>query len=240
MKLELVLQVRFFVSKRPVFLVGTDRTNDRSEKSTQTFHFRMDTGCVRDRQLFLSQEGQSDLKCDILVKRDFITVHRCPAPMKERYGKGRSAMKEIQIHTLAETAALAQQLADLLPRPALITLSGDLGAGKTTFTKALGKALGVKRTINSPTFTILKSYPMGDGTLLHHIDAYRLEGIHQELGIEECFDEGVSVVEWPDFILEALPAQRLEIRIHNEEGEQRRFVIEGHGEAYAHIAEELK
>ena len=81
---------------------------------------------------------------------------------------------------------------------------------------------------------------MRDGTLLHHIDAYRLEGIHQELGIEECFDEGVSVVEWPDFILEALPAQRLEIRIHNEEGEQRRFVIEGHGEAYAHIAEELK
>ncbi len=130
------------MSKRPVFLVGMDRTNDRSGKSTQTSHFRMAAGCVRDRQLFLSQERQSDLKCDILVKRDFITVHRCPAPMKERYGKGRSAMKEIQIHTLAETAALAQQLADLLPRPALITLSGDLGAGKDDIYQSPGKGAG--------------------------------------------------------------------------------------------------
>lgn len=105
-------------------------------------------------------------------------------------------MKEIEVNTLEETKALAQRIADLLPRPSLITLSGDLGAGKTTFTKSLGKELGVKSTINSPTFTILKSYRMADGAPLHHIDAYRLEGIVQDLGFEECFDEGVCVVEW--------------------------------------------
>lgn len=106
------------------------------------------------------------------------------------YLKGAEEMKEIQIHSLEETQMLAQRLAQVLPRPSLITLSGDLGAGKTTFTKALGKALGVKGTINSPTFTILKSYEMDGGWMLHHVDAYRLEGITQELGIEECFDEG--------------------------------------------------
>ncbi len=149
-------------------------------------------------------------------------------------------MKQIQVHTLAETNALAEKIALLLPRPALLTLSGDLGAGKTTFTKALGKALGVKKTINSPTFTILKSYAMRDGWTLHHIDAYRLEGITQELGIEECFDEGVCVIEWPDFIAHALPQERLEISIKNGEDQQRLFVLSGHGERYERLVEEWK
>ena len=139
-------------------------------------------------------------------------------------------MKEIEVNTLEETKALAQRIADLLPRPSLITLSGDLGAGKTTFTKSLGKELGVKSTINSPTFTILKSYRMADGAPLHHIDAYRLE---------ECFDEGVCVVEWPDYIEAALPKERLNIVIKQGLEEQRFFQLEGVGSAYEHIVEEL-
>lgn len=148
-------------------------------------------------------------------------------------------MKEIQIHSLEETQMLAQRLAQVLPRPSLITLSGDLGAGKTTFTKALGKALGVKGTINSPTFTILKSYEMDGGWMLHHVDAYRLEGITQELGIEECFDEGVCVIEWPDYIQHALPKERLEISIQNGEEEERLFRFCPIGETYERIVEEL-
>ena len=148
-------------------------------------------------------------------------------------------MKEIEVNTLEETKALAQRIADLLPRPSLITLSGDLGAGKTTFTKSLGKELGVKSTINSPTFTILKSYRMADGVPLHHIDAYRLEGIVQDLGFEECFDEGVCVVEWPDYIEAALPKERLNIVIKQGLEEQRFFQLEGVGSAYEHIVEEL-
>ncbi len=149
-------------------------------------------------------------------------------------------MKEIQIHSLEETKEFAEKIAELLPRPALITLSGDLGAGKTTFTKSLGKALGVKGTINSPTFTILKSYEMGDGWMLHHVDAYRLEGIVQELGIEECFDEGVCVIEWPDYIAHALPKERLDIQIQNGVDEQRVFIINATGKVYEQIVEELK
>ena len=148
-------------------------------------------------------------------------------------------MKEIEVNTLEETKALAQRIADLLPRPSLITLSGDLGAGKTTFTKSLGKELGVKSTINSPTFTILKSYRMADGAPLHHIDAYRLEGIVQDLGFEECFEEGVCVVEWPDYIEAALPKERLNIVIKQGLEEQRFFQLEGVGSAYEHIVEEL-
>ena len=148
-------------------------------------------------------------------------------------------MKEIEVNTLEETKALAQRIADLLPRPSLITLSGDLGAGKTTFTKSLGKELGVKSTINSPTFTILKSYRMADGAPLHHIDAYRLEGIVQDLGFEECFDEGVCVVEWQDYIEAALPKERLNIVIKQGLEEQRFFQLEGVGSAYEHIVEEL-
>ncbi len=149
-------------------------------------------------------------------------------------------MKEIKIHSLEETKALAKRLAQRLPRPALITLSGDLGAGKTTFTKSLGKALGIHSTINSPTFTIMKSYEMDDGWMLHHVDAYRLEGITQELGIEECFDEGVCVIEWPDFIMHALPKERLEIRIENGEDEQRLFTFNAMGKIYEQIVEELE
>ena len=70
---------------------------------------------------------------------------------------------KFEIHSIAETQKFAQEMARLCRgKNVLITLDGDLGAGKTTWTKAFGKALGVKNTINSPTFTILKSYKQED------------------------------------------------------------------------------
>ena len=105
-------------------------------------------------------------------------------------------MKTIEIHSLEQTNEFAQKIAACLKdKQMVITLDGDLGAGKTTWTKALGKALGVKSVINSPTFTILKSYKQGNGQPLHHIDAYRLEGASQDLGFEDCFDEGICLVQ---------------------------------------------
>ena len=149
-------------------------------------------------------------------------------------------MKKIAIHSLQDTEKLAQRLAALLKgKHALITLSGDLGAGKTTFTKALGKALGVSATINSPTFTIMKSYQMADGETLYHIDAYRLEGISQDLGFAACFDEGICVVEWSDFIAADLPRERLAIAIENGIGEARVFTLSAVGAQYEEILEEL-
>lgn len=148
-------------------------------------------------------------------------------------------MKEITVRSLADTARLAERIARQLPAVACITLDGDLGAGKTTFTKALGKALGVMKTINSPTFTILKRYAISDGRTLYHIDAYRLEGITQELGFEEVFEDGICVVEWPAFIADQLPKERLAIRITRMDEELRQFSVDGIGALYETIVEAL-
>lgn len=147
-------------------------------------------------------------------------------------------MKEIRVSSLAQTEALAKTIADHLQAPALITMSGDLGAGKTTFTKGLAKALQLHATITSPTFTILKSYEE-NGVTLHHIDAYRLEGITQDLGFEEVFEEeAFCVVEWFEYIAYALPKERLHIAIALD-GEERIFTIQAIGEKYERVLEVL-
>lgn len=150
-------------------------------------------------------------------------------------------MKTIMVSTLQETQKLAEKLGEsIIGKQCLLLLKGDLGAGKTTFTKALGKTLGVKKIINSPTFTILKSYQMGDERRLHHMDAYRMEGIVQDLGFEEIFDEdAICVVEWPDYIEDMLPKERLSITIHRMGETEREFVFEASGKQYEQIVEEL-
>ena len=147
-------------------------------------------------------------------------------------------MVEITVHSLAETAQLGEKIGSLLDAGYLLTLTGDLGAGKTTLTKSIGKALGVKKVINSPTFTILKTYY---GRIpLYHIDAYRLEGISQDLGFEEMFeDDGVCVIEWPHFIEEQLPTERLEIEIKRVNDDERLFRIRGIGDKYIEIERNL-
>lgn len=143
-------------------------------------------------------------------------------------------MKEIKVYSLEETQELGNKLGSIINSNFIIILTGDLGAGKTTFTKAIGKSLGIKKTINSPTFTILKSYY---GKLpLHHIDAYRLEGITQDLGFEEIFDdEAVTIVEWPVFIEDLLPKDRLEIEIKRISDNERLFILRGVGKKYEEI-----
>lgn len=147
-------------------------------------------------------------------------------------------MKEIKIHSLEETSALGEKLGSCLFPGALITLSGDLGAGKTTLTKSIGKAIGVKKVINSPTFTILKTYK---GEMpLYHIDAYRLEGITQDLGFEEFLEgDGVCVVEWPMYMMDQLPRERLDIEIRRLNEDERAFILRPVGEKYEAIVEGL-
>ncbi|WP_093045452.1 tRNA (adenosine(37)-N6)-threonylcarbamoyltransferase complex ATPase subunit type 1 TsaE [Thalassobacillus cyri] len=123
-------------------------------------------------------------------------------------------MKSFKITSTSEeqTMELARKLGERLQAGDVLTLEGDLGAGKTTFTKGLGQGLGVKRTINSPTFTIVKEY---EGRIpLYHIDAYRLEDSEEDIGFEEYFQgDGVTVVEWAQFIQEYLPERRLDLTI---------------------------
>lgn len=132
-----------------------------------------------------------------------------------------------------------EKLATYLFPGAVVTLEGDLGAGKTTFTKGIGKGLGIQKVINSPTFTIVKVY---QGNLpLYHFDAYRLEGQNDELGFEEMFeDEGICVIEWPKFIENILPKERLAITITKNENESRTFQLNPFGEKYEMMIKELE
>ena len=146
-------------------------------------------------------------------------------------------MKTIVIENLEQMERFAADVASHLNAGSILALSGDLGAGKTTFTKYLAKALGIKRTVNSPTFTIMKSYKypaMGDreAGILQHIDAYRLEGSEEELGLDEGFENGISVIEWPQYLpdLERQDALYMEItRPESGSEQERKIVLEASG-----------
>lgn len=146
-------------------------------------------------------------------------------------------METLILHNEQETMAFGKALGELLKAGDLITMEGDLGAGKTTMTKGIGLGLGVKRVINSPTFNILKGY---QGRIpLYHLDVYRLEGIKQELGFEEYYDgDGVCVVEWAQFIEEELPSERLAITLkHIEDG--RELILEPIGKHYEELVRKV-
>lgn len=145
---------------------------------------------------------------------------------------------EIMVASLEETNQLAIKLANLLVAQDTITLEGDLGAGKTTFTQYLAKGLGIKRTVNSPTFTILKQY---EGRLpFNHLDVYRLADSDEDLGWDEIFyGDAVSVVEWAHLIEQDLPVERLAIEIQRVDENTRRFLLKPIGKHYERLCEEL-
>ncbi|WP_271854202.1 tRNA (adenosine(37)-N6)-threonylcarbamoyltransferase complex ATPase subunit type 1 TsaE [Planococcus maritimus] len=144
----------------------------------------------------------------------------------------------ITVQSPEQTEELAMRVASLLQPGDLLILEGDLGAGKTTFTKGLAKGLGIERTVNSPTFTILKQY---DGRVnLNHFDVYRLENSDEDIGFDELFaEEAVSVVEWAQFIDDYLPTDRLEIVIRRLSEEAREVEFEPHGIRYENLCREL-
>lgn len=113
---------------------------------------------------------------------------------------------KLRIDSLVQTQTLARFIADLVRPRDMIVLTGEMGAGKTTFTQSLGKALGVTEMITSPTFNLLHNY-QGQKIALHHADLYRLErtGELVDLGLDELQDAGgVVVVEWGDIVGDAL------------------------------------
>lgn len=123
-------------------------------------------------------------------------------------------MEKQYVKNEEETKQLAASLGHYLKAGDVLLLEGDLGAGKTTFTKGLAEGLGIKRTIKSPTYTLIREYE--DGRLpLYHMDVYRLEETGgSDMGLEEYFEgEGVSVVEWASFIQEDLPKNYLKVTL---------------------------
>jgi tRNA threonylcarbamoyladenosine biosynthesis protein TsaE len=121
-----------------------------------------------------------------------------------------------EVPTPGEMHLLAERLATLLRGGDLLVLSGDLGAGKTTFTQGLGEALGVRGPITSPTFVIARTHPsLVDGPPLVHVDAYRLGDAAEldDIDLDATAEEAVTVVEWGDGMAEQLSDSWLHVRI---------------------------
>lgn len=133
-------------------------------------------------------------------------------------------MKKYITHSKEETQALALKLGQSLQSGLTLLLVGDLGAGKTTFVQGLAKGLDIKDRVNSPTFVIMKEY---QGRLpLVHIDAYRLEGIQQDLGFDDDFsNDSIIVIEWPQYYLKSLDNQNV-LTINRLDEETRELIFD--------------
>ncbi len=130
------------------------------------------------------------------------------------------------IKTEEEMINLGIKIGSLVYPNMVITMNGNLGAGKTTITKGIGKAMGIKRVINSPTFTIMKIY---EGNLnLYHLDVYRIENSNTDFELEEYFYMGgVSVIEWSDNIKDLIPSDSVNLTFEIKEDSTRIVTING-------------
>lgn len=119
-------------------------------------------------------------------------------------------------HSLTDTQKLAQKIATQLRGGDILCLTGELGAGKTAFTKALAKSFGVKTTVRSPSFNLLKTYPLpkikNRPQLLVHLDCYRLSQAQEaiDIGLTDYLanQNAILIIEWPEKILAKLPKNR--------------------------------
>jgi tRNA threonylcarbamoyladenosine biosynthesis protein TsaE len=137
----------------------------------------------------------------------------------------------------SDTQSVAAAVAPFLQPGDVVLLDGDLGAGKTTFTQGLARALGVSEGVTSPTFTLVRSYATTAGFELLHVDVYRLDRLSEvvDLALPEYLDDGaVAVIEWGGRAAAALPPDRLEIRIDlTDEDASRRLTFEAQGSRWA-------
>ena len=143
------------------------------------------------------------------------------------------------VYSESDTEELAENIESEHFPGMVICLNGELGSGKTVFTKAFASALGIKEQVTSPTFNIIKEYQ--DGELpLYHMDVYRLDGKIDELGFDEYFNgEGVTIIEWADMINDHLPKERLDIFIKVTGEDSRTIILKPHGKLYEDICEAI-
>lgn len=136
------------------------------------------------------------------------------------------------------TTSLGARLGSIAVAGDLVCLWGDLGAGKTHLAKAFGAAMGVTATITSPSFILMAEYA---GRLpLFHLDPYRLLDARDALAgglIDERQADGVTLIEWPERLADALPAERLDVRIEGTGDEPRTITLEARGEVYVRYLE---
>lgn len=144
---------------------------------------------------------------------------------------------KITTHNEVETIEIAQNLESEKFPNMVICLDGELGSGKTVFTKGFAQALGINEIITSPTYNIIKEYLNGE-LPLYHMDVYRLDGNTDGIGIEEYFTKGgVVIIEWADSIRDILPKERLDIKFKVLDEEKRNLVFIPHGKKYEELLE---
>ncbi len=143
---------------------------------------------------------------------------------------------KVTMRSEMDTIELAQNLESEKFPNMVICLNGELGSGKTIFTKGFANALGVNETVTSPTFTIIKEY---EGELpLYHMDVYRLDGNVGDVGIEDYYHKGgVVIIEWADTIKDILPEHRLDIKFKIAGENSRILIITPHGAEYEELCE---
>ncbi|WFD10009.1 tRNA (adenosine(37)-N6)-threonylcarbamoyltransferase complex ATPase subunit type 1 TsaE [Tepidibacter hydrothermalis] len=148
-------------------------------------------------------------------------------------------MDKIYLKNEQETSEIGYRLGQLLNKGDVVCLIGDLGAGKTTITKSIAKALEVDDYITSPTFTIVNEY---DGKYpLYHFDVYRISSSEDmyEIGFEEyLYGDGICIIEWANLIEDILPDEYINIEL-NYKDEGREMIITTHGEHYENIIKEI-
>lgn len=141
-----------------------------------------------------------------------------------------------------QTRRLGMRLGSLLQKGDLICLTGDLGSGKTTLVQGIAQGWGSLDPVSSPTFVIVNVYRRPDGQNLNHLDAYRLQNAAEalELDIDMLLEHGALVVEWPERIDGALPAEQLLIKLRWISEEQRGMVFLPRGERYQSLVDDFR
>lgn len=144
---------------------------------------------------------------------------------------------KLTMHDEMDTIELAQNIESEKFPNMVICLYGDLGSGKTVFSKAFADAMGIEG-VTSSTFNIIKEY---NGELpLYHMDVYRVNDNIDNLGIEEYFDKGgVTIIEWADLIKEYLPEERLDIKFKMIDENTRVLILKPHGEKYENLCGDI-
>ena len=141
-------------------------------------------------------------------------------------------------HNEEELIEWGRRLGSLLQEQDVLILTGDLGAGKTTFTKGLARGLGIKQMIKSPTYTIVREY---EGRLpLYHLDVYRIGEDPDSIDLDDfLFGEGITVIEWGELLEDSLPDDYLKLTILKK-ADGRELVFESKGHRSQELLEELK
>jgi tRNA threonylcarbamoyladenosine biosynthesis protein TsaE len=152
-------------------------------------------------------------------------------------------MIELQVATPEDMAALGALVARRLQAGDLVALNGELGAGKTTFTRGLGEALAVRGAVTSPTFVLARTHPRQGGAPLVHVDAYRLSSAMELDDLDIDFPASIVVVEWGHGLLDGVTDSWLQLDIERPQGgeeteegvEPRTVRVTGHGPRWTNL-----